>query len=128
MPPSEPSRIFISYARKDGAALAQRLQSDLRNEGFDAWLDTQRIAGGAVWSEEIEGAIKSRGVMVALMSPGSYSSEICRSEQLLALDQGNRVIPVLATKGADRAHGPNLPRMYPQCSCTQRQPALACRI
>src|SRR5664279_5958363 len=25
MPPSEPLRVFISYARKDGAALAQRL-------------------------------------------------------------------------------------------------------
>jgi len=39
MPPSEPLRIFISYARKDGAALAQRLQSDLANQGFDAWHD-----------------------------------------------------------------------------------------
>ena len=47
MPPSEPSRVFISYARKDGAALAQRLQKDLKEQGFDAWLDTQRIAGGA---------------------------------------------------------------------------------
>ena len=46
MPPSEPLRVFISYARKDGTRLAQRLQSDLSKEGFDAWLDTQRIAGG----------------------------------------------------------------------------------
>src|SRR5262249_25638064 len=29
-------------------------------------------------------------------------SEICRAEQLRALDKGNRVIPVLAVKGADR--------------------------
>ena len=37
-------------------------------------------------------------------SPGSYSSEICRAEQLLALDLGVRVIPVLvvALKGSDR--------------------------
>jgi TIR domain len=39
--------IFISYARKDGAGLAQRLQASLTREGFDAWLDTQRLAGGA---------------------------------------------------------------------------------
>ena len=50
MPPSEPMRVFISYARKDGAALAQRLQADLVTEGFDTWLDVQRIGGGAVWS------------------------------------------------------------------------------
>jgi TIR domain len=102
MPPSEPLRVFISDARKDGAALAQQLQRDLNEQGFDAWLDTQRIGGGRVWSAEIEGAVKSCGVMIALMSPGSYESEICRSEQLLALDQGNRVVPVLAVKGADR--------------------------
>jgi hypothetical protein len=49
--PEEP-RVFISYAHKDGVALAQRLQSDLAEQGFDAWLDTQRSAGGAVWSTE----------------------------------------------------------------------------
>jgi WD40 repeat protein len=102
MPSPEPSRIFISYARQDGASLAQRLQSDLSTAGFDAWLDTQRIASGAVWSTEIEREIDTRKVTVALLSPGSYASEICRAEQLRALDQGNRVIPVLATKGADR--------------------------
>lgn len=95
-------RVFISYARKDGAAFAQRLQEDLKEQGFDAWLDTQRIRGGRVWSTEIEEAIKLCSVMIALMSPGSYVSEICRSEQLLALDRGNRVIPVLAVNGADR--------------------------
>ena len=101
MPPSEP-RIFISYARKDGAALAQRLQSDLSTAGFDAWLDTQRIAAGAVWSTQIEQEIDTRQVTIALLSPASYKSEICRAEQLRALDHGNRVIPVLATKDADR--------------------------
>ena len=75
MTPSEPLRVFISYARKDGAALAQRLQSDLAKQGFDAWLDKHRIRGGAVWSMEIEREIKTRQVVVALMSPGSYASE-----------------------------------------------------
>ena len=36
--------IFISYARRDGADLALRLQKDLTAAGFDVWLDTQRIA------------------------------------------------------------------------------------
>jgi predicted esterase len=57
MPLSEPSRVFISYARKDGAALAQRLQEDLQAKGYCAWLDTQRIDGGRVWSTEIEDAL-----------------------------------------------------------------------
>jgi hypothetical protein len=102
MPSSEPLRVFISYARKDGAALAQRLQSDLAKQGFDAWLDTERLAGGALWSTEIAREIDTRQVTLALLSPGSYGSEICCAEQLRALDKGNRVIPVLAVKGSDR--------------------------
>jgi NB-ARC domain/WD domain, G-beta repeat len=46
--------------------------------------------------------IDSRQVTLALLSPGSHSSEICRAEQLRALDKGNRVIPVLAVKHSDR--------------------------
>jgi predicted esterase len=64
MPPSEQPRVFISYARKDGTTLAQRLQKDLKEQGFDTWVDTQRIVGGRVWSTEIDDAIKSCGVMM----------------------------------------------------------------
>jgi hypothetical protein len=42
--------------------------------------------------------IAASDVLLALLSPGSHAFEICRSEQLLALDQGKRVIPVLVTK------------------------------
>jgi TIR domain-containing protein len=88
MQPSGPVRIFISYAHKDGASLAQRLQSDLKKEGYDTWLDVQRIAGGAVWSADIEREIDTRQVTLALLSPGSYASEICRAEQASRPRQG----------------------------------------
>jgi len=84
-------RIFISHARKDGGALAHRLQSDLTKEGFDAWLDTQRLRSGSVWSVEIEHEIDKRQVTLALLSPWSYTSEICHAEQLRALDSGANV-------------------------------------
>ena len=42
------TRIFISYARKDAADLAQRLQQNLAVEKFDAWLDTRRLNAGPV--------------------------------------------------------------------------------
>jgi WD40 repeat protein len=94
--------VFISYARKDAAQLAQRLQRDLSKQGFDAWLDTQRLAGGATWSSEIERAIDASRVVLALMTPGSYVSEICRAEQLRSLRKGKRVIPLLGQPDADR--------------------------
>jgi hypothetical protein len=32
------SKVFISYARKDGAKLALRLQKDLTKQGLQVWL------------------------------------------------------------------------------------------
>ena len=98
------TKIFISYARKDGAELAQRLQRDLAAQGFDAWLDTQRlagVAGGSTWTTRIEDEIDRRQVLLALMTPGSYVSEICRAEQLRSLRKGKRVIPLLSRSGSD---------------------------
>ena len=58
-------------------------------------------AGGAVWTKDIEQAIDSCEVAFALLSPGSYQSDICRAEQLLALRKGKQVIPILAKPGTD---------------------------
>src|SRR5271166_6245494 len=101
MPPSEQPRVFLSYARKDGTALAQRLQKELKEQGFDAWLDTQRIDGGAVWTDDIEHSLDQAEYVVALLTQGSYVSEICRAEQLRALRKHKCVIPLLAQSGAD---------------------------
>ena len=93
--------VFISYARKDGAQLAERLLGDLQRKGFDVWLDTQEIAGGVTWTREIEEALDRAQVVLALLTSGSYISEICRAEQLRALRHGKCVIPLLAQRGAD---------------------------
>jgi len=95
------STIFVSYARKDGAELAQRLHADLTTQGFDVSLDTRRVRGAAKWTKEIETALDEAHVVLALLTPGSYSSEICRAEQLRALRKGKCVIPLLAERGAD---------------------------
>ncbi|MBZ5520925.1 MAG: TIR domain-containing protein [Acidobacteriia bacterium] len=94
-------KIFISYARKDGAELAQRLQSDLKARGYDAWLDKQRIKGGASWTTDIETAIDEAKFVLALLTPGSYVSEICRAEQLRSLRKGKVVIPLKAHRDTD---------------------------
>src|SRR5690348_5150451 len=98
---SSHSRVFISYARKDAAQLALRLQADLQSNGYDTWLDTARIRGGASWTVEIEKAIDNCDVAVVLLTPGSYVSHICRAEQLRALRRQKRVIPLIAAAGAD---------------------------
>ena len=94
MPSSERPRVFLSYAHKDGSKLARRLQEDLTTQ-FDVWLDIQRLIGGDVWSREIEGAIDRADVVLALLSTGSYTSDICRIEQTRGLEKGKCVVPVL---------------------------------
>jgi len=95
------SALLISYARRDGAELALRLRKDLTAAGFNVWLDTQRIEGGASWTVEIEEAIERAEVVLALLTPGSYASEICRAEQLRSLRKGKCVIPLVAGYGGE---------------------------
>src|SRR5689334_19742764 len=63
-------------------------------------MDTSGIASGAVWTTDIEQAIDGCDVFLAILSQGSYRSDICRAEQLWALEKGKRAIPVLASTGA----------------------------
>src|SRR5664280_2594018 len=99
MPDSAGRKVFISYARIDGAELAKRLQGDLRDKGYDAWLDRQRLRGGSSWTKEIETALDEADYVLALLTPGSYASEICRAEQLRSLRKGKCVIPLRAQRG-----------------------------
>jgi WD40 repeat protein len=94
-------RLFISYAHKDGKDLALRLQQDLQERGLDAWLDRQRLDAGASWTEKIETALDVSEIVLALLTPGSYISDICRAEQLRSLRKGKRVIPILGQKNTD---------------------------
>jgi hypothetical protein len=94
--------LFISYAHKDGAELAGRLKTDLERRGYETWLDCSRLAASASWSVSIEQALDKSNAVLALLSPGSFSSDVCRGEQLRALRLGKRVIPLLLTNDADR--------------------------
>jgi hypothetical protein len=91
--------IFLSYARADASPLARRLASDLPN----TWLDTLNIGGGRIWSEEIEKVLDHPDTLVlAILTPGSYASEICRAEHLRALRKRRRLIPLLAAANTER--------------------------
>src|SRR5262249_19089672 len=69
--------------------------------GCEVWLDIINIRGGASWSKEIEGALNNCDALVAVLTPASYVSEICRAEQIWALDKGKPVLPLLAVAGTD---------------------------
>ena len=58
--------IFISYAREDGAELAQKLFEELSARGFHPWLDTASLHGGDSWTVEIEQAIDAADTVLTL--------------------------------------------------------------
>jgi len=94
--------IFVSYARHDGGVLARHLQEDLNAAGFEVWIDTSEIEGGASWSVAIEQALDRAEIALVILSHAAHVSEICRAEQIMSLDKGKRVIPVLAQSDAPR--------------------------
>ena len=94
--------VFISYAHQDGAALAAQLQRDLARAGWDVWLDSARLTGGASWTVEIEQALDRSDFVLAILSRGSYRSDTCRAEQLRSLRKGKCLIPILAQADAER--------------------------
>jgi len=82
--------------------LADRLCTDLEKHNYDPWLDRSEIQAGDAWAFKIEKAIDRSDALLALWTPGSYYSRICRGEQSRALRKGKLVIPILAHAKADR--------------------------
>ncbi len=86
--------VFLSYAHKDGAKTAKDLFDALQKAKLNPWWDEDRLCGGVSWSLEIEQALDDCDAVAAILTEGSYRSDICRAEQLRALRKGKRVIPV----------------------------------
>lgn len=87
------SHVFISYSRVD-QAYARQLGQDLRQRGFDVWID-DRIDYGDRWWHEIVKAIEGCGAVIVIMSPEAESSEWVERELLLAQRSNKPIFPLL---------------------------------
>jgi hypothetical protein len=112
MPKSDQSlKVFISYARRDGAAFAEELVDSLDVAGFDAFLDRNDIAAGEDWEKRLEGLIAAADTMVFVMTPGSVGSQQCAWEIKTAEGLSKRVIPVVLIPVPDAEAPPSLGRL-----------------
>jgi len=66
--------VFISHASEDNAA-AKRLTKRLKDDGFDPWLDLERLLPGQGWDLEIEKAMRESGAILLCFSQESVSKE-----------------------------------------------------
>ena len=86
--------VFISYSHED-KNFAQKLKQQIEDAGFDNWIDAERLGAGAIWPEEIYGAIESAYALIVIKSPHSYPSVFVTGEWMYARGKDVRVIPLL---------------------------------
>ena len=91
--PDTPIRLFISYAHAD-SAFVDRLEADLQKQGYDPWVDRQRLKGGQRWRRELQDAVKRAQVLLIVLSPDAVAAENVQIEYDYMLELGNVVIPL----------------------------------
>lgn len=88
-------KIFFSYSRADGSEFALRLAVDLKQKGFDVWIDQEDIRAGSEWDIEIEKALETCDCMLFIETEKSVVSANVLDEVYFALDENKKVIPVI---------------------------------
>lgn len=83
--------VFISYSRSE-APLAQYVNDQLQDRGFDPWLDFKDLRPGELWDEQLKQAVSGADAAVLIISRRSVSSEHVSDEWTAALDQGKRLV------------------------------------
>jgi WD40 repeat protein len=91
---AEKLKVFISYARADGAALAEDLVTGLGLAGFAPFLDRHDIAAAEDWEARLGGLIQSADTIVFIITPTAVKSERCAWEVEHAAKLGKRLIPI----------------------------------
>ncbi len=66
--------VFISHASEDNAA-AKRLTKRLKDDGFEPWLDLERLLPGQDWNLELEKAMRESGAILLCFSKESVAKE-----------------------------------------------------
>src|SRR5688572_32175508 len=91
------SKLFVSYAHED-AANVQTIVRELQDLGFDIWIDSRGLKGGALWGPEIVKAIANCDFFLLFVSSNSTKSDNVRREVDLAYKNGRKIIPVRLEK------------------------------
>jgi len=97
-------RIFVSYARRDRAAVDALLQ-DMRRARHDVWVD-EELTGGQSWWDTILGTIRGADLFVVALSPDWLTSKACAAELSYAVACNRTLLPIMVARVS--------PQMAPQ--------------
>jgi hypothetical protein len=98
MPVSERlHEVFISYARADGAKIAERLDKSLRDAGYSTWRDIRSIDPFQDFSAEIEVGIRDARFVAVCITPSldRNPDSFVRREVLYAQQRTKPIIPLV---------------------------------
>jgi tetratricopeptide (TPR) repeat protein len=89
--------VFISYRRAPAAFIARAVYQDLKQHGYDVFLDVQSIDSGA-FTVIIERQIRSRRFFVLILTPETLNrcqqvDDMVRREIMLAFESQRVIIP-----------------------------------
>jgi hypothetical protein len=85
--------VFISYSASD-LEFAELVRLQLEKRGLRTWLDQSALIGDD-WKCPVGPEIRSRDVLVLIVSPASSGSAYITYEWAYALGRGAKVVPVL---------------------------------
>lgn len=103
------AHIFISYSHND-FEFAENLELRLQKEGFETWMDEERLTAGEDWREEIDIAIKDSFALLLVLTPKALESRYVTYEWSFAWGNGKKVIPLLLNQVDDDKLHPRLDR------------------
>ena len=104
-------RVFISYARRDGAVFAEELLHGLEVAGFDAFLDRHDIAAAEDWETRLGALIQSADTVVFVLTPAAAASERCAWEVDRAEQLAKRIVPIISIPVEEAATPERLKRL-----------------
>src|SRR4051794_5238828 len=87
-------RVFVSYARSDGAAIAADLRQRLAAEGVSLWQDLVALQGGQDWWRQIQAGADKAEFLVLVLPPGALASRVCKDARRYPRQVGTYVVPV----------------------------------
>lgn len=99
------ARVFISYRRSDGTAVAQALSDYLTARGYLVFLDTRDVDAGEVVQRRIHEEIQAHDLVLLINSPDAYTSSWVEEEIQAALTRQIRIMVV------DVAHNRRFPML-----------------
>jgi hypothetical protein len=93
--------VFVSYSRSDWDDVVSDLVEQLRQGGFQFWVDQGFLVGGEDWLDTIGEALEKCSVCLLMMSPKALQSKYVKMEWRFFFHREKPIVPVKVKPGAE---------------------------